>query len=73
MTDITPEEDCGQAFGLVGAAFGIGFILGPVTGGLLRSTVRWSCRLSPRRSRWPTCAGGVRRRLNRSHPSAAPR
>ncbi len=35
MTDITSEKDRGQAFGLVGAAFGLGFILGPVTGGLL--------------------------------------
>jgi DHA1 family tetracycline resistance protein-like MFS transporter len=35
MTDITSEKDRGKAFGLVGAAFGIGFILGPVSGGLL--------------------------------------
>jgi len=35
MTDVTSEADRGKAFGLVGAAFGIGFILGPVTGGLL--------------------------------------
>ena len=35
MTDVTSEKDRGQAFGLVGAAFGIGFILGPATGGVL--------------------------------------
>jgi DHA1 family tetracycline resistance protein-like MFS transporter len=35
MTDVTDEKDRGKAFGLIGAAFGIGFILGPVTGGLL--------------------------------------
>ena len=35
MTDVTSEKDRGKAFGLIGAAFGIGFILGPVTGGLL--------------------------------------
>ena len=35
MADITKPEERGKAFGLVGAAFGIGFILGPVTGGLL--------------------------------------
>ena len=35
MTDVTEEKDRGKAFGLVGAAFGIGFILGPVTGGAL--------------------------------------
>ena len=34
MTDVTSEKDRGKAFGLIGAAFGIGFILGPVTGGL---------------------------------------
>ena len=35
MTDVTSEKDRGQAFGLIGAAFGIGFILGPATGGVL--------------------------------------
>jgi len=35
MADITSEADRGKAFGLVGAAFGIGFIFGPITGGLL--------------------------------------
>jgi DHA1 family tetracycline resistance protein-like MFS transporter len=35
IADITSEEDRGQAFGLVGAAFGLGFIIGPLTGGLL--------------------------------------
>jgi DHA1 family tetracycline resistance protein-like MFS transporter len=35
MSDITSVEDRGKAFGLIGAAFGLGFIIGPVTGGLL--------------------------------------
>ena len=35
ITDITPEEKRAQRFGMVGAAFGGGFILGPVIGGLL--------------------------------------
>jgi len=35
MADITSEADRGKAFGLVGAAFGLGFIVGPLTGGLL--------------------------------------
>ncbi|MDO8964063.1 MAG: MFS transporter [Coriobacteriia bacterium] len=35
MADVTSEEDRGKAFGLIGAAFGLGFILGPVSGGLL--------------------------------------
>lgn len=35
VTDITPEEKRAQRFGMVGAAFGGGFVLGPVIGGLL--------------------------------------
>lgn len=35
ISDISPPERKGQNFGLIGAAFGVGFILGPVIGGLL--------------------------------------
>ena len=35
ISDITPPERRAQNFGLVGAAFGIGFVLGPALGGLL--------------------------------------
>ena len=35
IADVTPPERRGQAFGLLGAAFGGGFILGPAVGGLL--------------------------------------
>jgi len=35
VTDITPPEKRAQQFGMIGAAFGGGFILGPVVGGLL--------------------------------------
>jgi len=35
VADITPPERRAQSFGLMGAAFGIGFILGPAIGGLL--------------------------------------
>lgn len=35
ITDITPEEDRAKNFGYIGAAFGLGFILGPAIGGLL--------------------------------------
>lgn len=37
IADVTTAEDRGKALGLIGAAFGLGFILGPVTGGLLSS------------------------------------
>jgi len=35
ITDITPAEKRAQQFGMIGAAFGGGFILGPVIGGFL--------------------------------------
>ena len=35
VADVSPPETRAQNFGLIGAAFGIGFILGPVIGGLL--------------------------------------
>lgn len=35
VADVTAPEDRGRAFGILGAAFGFGFILGPVFGGLL--------------------------------------
>ena len=35
MTDVTPPEKRASAFGLVGAAFGMGFVLGPALGGIL--------------------------------------
>jgi DHA1 family tetracycline resistance protein-like MFS transporter len=35
VADVTSPEERGKAFGIIGAAFGIGFILGPALGGLL--------------------------------------
>ncbi len=35
VADITPPEDRAKSFGLLGAAFGIGFVVGPAMGGLL--------------------------------------
>lgn len=35
IADVTPPEKRAGAFGLLGAAFGIGFILGPAVGGIL--------------------------------------
>ncbi|MDQ6890503.1 MAG: TCR/Tet family MFS transporter [Bacteroidota bacterium] len=37
IADISAPEDRAKNFGLVGAAFGLGFIIGPVIGGLLGS------------------------------------
>ena len=35
IADVTPKEGRAAAFGLVGAAFGVGFTLGPLLGGVL--------------------------------------
>jgi MFS transporter, DHA1 family, tetracycline resistance protein len=35
IADITPPEDRSKRIGLIGAAFGIGFVLGPAIGGIL--------------------------------------
>jgi DHA1 family tetracycline resistance protein-like MFS transporter len=37
IADITPPDQRGAKFGLIGAGFGIGFVLGPLIGGLLAS------------------------------------
>ncbi|HTQ36103.1 MAG TPA: TCR/Tet family MFS transporter [Steroidobacteraceae bacterium] len=41
IADVTPAEKRAQAYGLLGAAFGVGFIVGPVIGGLLGT---WNLR-----------------------------
>jgi DHA1 family tetracycline resistance protein-like MFS transporter len=35
VTDVTPAEERAARFGMLGAAFGLGFIIGPAVGGLL--------------------------------------
>src|SRR5580698_1435121 len=50
MTDVTPPEKRASAFGLIGAAFGMGFVLGPALGGILGS-------VNPRLPFW--VAGGL--------------
>lgn len=49
IADITPREKRAHRFGLIGAAIGLGFIVGPVVGGLLGE-------LGPR---WPFYAAAV--------------
>jgi DHA1 family tetracycline resistance protein-like MFS transporter len=38
IADVTPKEKRAGAFGMIGAAFGIGFTLGPVVGGFVGNT-----------------------------------
>src|SRR6476646_11558399 len=42
IADVTTPEKRAKAFGLIGAAFGVGFIVGPVLGGVL---TKWGPRL----------------------------
>jgi MFS transporter, DHA1 family, tetracycline resistance protein len=35
VTDVTPAADRPRRFGMIGASFGLGFVIGPVLGGLL--------------------------------------
>jgi len=35
IADVTPPDERGKAFGILGAAFGLGFVVGPAIGGLL--------------------------------------
>src|SRR3990167_4701929 len=35
LADVTPPEDRARVFGIMGAAFGAGFVVGPAIGGLL--------------------------------------
>ena len=37
IADVTPEQDRARRFGLIGATFGAGFVIGPAIGGLLGS------------------------------------
>ena len=45
ISDVTPPEKRAASFGLIGAAFGVGFVLGPALGGLLGA-------ISPRLPFW---------------------
>jgi DHA1 family tetracycline resistance protein-like MFS transporter len=49
IADVTPPEDRAKSFGFIGAAFGLGFVLGPVMGGLLGT-------VSPRLPFWVSAA-----------------
>ena len=42
ITDITDEENRARGLGLIGAAFGLGFIIGPAVGGILSSGERYA-------------------------------
>jgi DHA1 family tetracycline resistance protein-like MFS transporter len=45
ISDVTPPEERAASFGIIGAAFGVGFVVGPALGGLLGA-------ISPRLPFW---------------------
>ena len=49
ISDVTPPEKRAASFGMIGAAFGVGFIVGPALGGLLGA-------ISPRLPFWASAA-----------------
>ncbi len=49
IADVTPPDKRAASFGLIGAAFGIGFVVGPALGGLLGA-------ISPRLPFWASAA-----------------
>jgi DHA1 family tetracycline resistance protein-like MFS transporter len=49
IADVTPPEKRASAYGMLGAAFGLGFVLGPAVGGILGS-------ISPRLPFWGASA-----------------
>jgi len=46
MADVTPREERAKGMGLIGAAFGLGFIFGPALGGLLLKYGHWAPSLA---------------------------
>ena len=48
IADVTPPEKRAARFGMLGAAFGVGFVLGPAIGGLPARSIR-ACRSGSRR------------------------
>lgn len=62
IADISTKENRPRLFGLIGATFGAGFVIGPALGGFLGARTACAGRSSPpRRCRSPTCASDCSR------------
>ncbi len=46
IADITPKDERSKGMGLIGAAFGLGFVFGPIIGGLLSGYGYWVAGLA---------------------------
>ncbi len=62
IADVSPPETRAQNFGLVGAAFGVGFMLGPAIGGVLGDETKFLGELAS--PRLPFIAAGILSMLN---------
>lgn len=62
IADVSPPETRAQNFGLVGAAFGVGFMLGPAIGGVLGDETKFLGEFAS--PRLPFIAAGVLSMLN---------
>jgi MFS family permease len=75
LADVTPPERRSHAMGLIGAAFGLGFTVGPAIGGSASAT-GMRCRDSSRRrlpgSTWSWPGSGSPRRRSAGGPTTVP-
>lgn len=58
IADVTPPEKRAAGFGLIGAAFGLGFIIGPLIGGILGDETRTLPLIGAGALRYPFYAAG---------------
>lgn len=59
IADITPPEKRAAGFGIIGAAFGLGFVFGPLLGGVLGDSTIHIPLIGPGDVRYPYIAAGV--------------
>ncbi|MDX2131729.1 MAG: TCR/Tet family MFS transporter [Planctomycetota bacterium] len=64
IADVTPPEKRAAGFGLIGAAFGLGFILGPLLGGVLGDPEITFPFVGPGDLHFPFIAAGILTLLN---------
>lgn len=64
IADVTPPEKRAAGFGIIGAAFGLGFIIGPLLGGVLGDPETHIPFIGPGDLHYPFIAAGILTLLN---------
>jgi DHA1 family tetracycline resistance protein-like MFS transporter len=59
IADVTPPEKRAAGFGMIGAAFGLGFVFGPLIGGFLGDPDHWLPFVGHGDVRYPFYAAGI--------------